>query len=106
KAFSQAFRQACGFHTAPRTRVTKSARATRCQSCKKAGQLLAHASLMAASGGLAARGSRVKLRQAFLAPGTPSGVEFLSPARGPVFAEQSRFMSTRLSNRHDDPSGQ
>ena len=38
-------------------------RATRCQSCKKAGQLLANASLMAASGGLATRGSRVKLRQ-------------------------------------------
>ena len=34
--------------------MTKSARATRCQSCKKAGQLLANA-LMAASGGLAAR---------------------------------------------------
>jgi len=37
-------------------------RATRCQSCKKAGQLLANASLMAASGGLAARGNRVRRR--------------------------------------------
>src|SRR5262249_36548650 len=61
----KAFRQACGFHTVPRTRVTKSVRATRCQSCKKAGkqpaQLLGNA-LMGASGGLAARGSSAKGR--------------------------------------------
>jgi hypothetical protein len=42
-------------HTAPRTRATKSARATRCQSRKQAGQLLGNV-LMGASGGLSARG--------------------------------------------------